>query len=254
MKTIYKILAVGLLGYSLVVGLSISIPAMGMLEQSSRNLFYHVPMWFVVIVLMTISVIKSVRYLRLIDPDLVEKPNPLYADASARDAAQVGTLFIGLGLITGNIWGRVAWKAHLPASDLSIWWTNDPIFICAVISLLIYLAYFLLRASFSEAEQKAKVAAVYNIFAFATLIPLYFIIPRILPGLHPTAEGSDAGGGSFIFTTNGIDNRYRMVLYPAIVGFALLGVWVYEVRYRLSKLQIKWKEYQADREFSETHR
>ncbi len=250
---LYKILAVGLLLYALTYGLMIELPPLELLEQSSRNLFYHVPMWFTVIVLMTISVVQSVRYLRLIDPDYETSTNPLYTDAKARDATHVGSIFIVLGLVTGSIWGRVAWKAHISGNDLSIWWTNDPILICALISLLIYLAYFLLRASFTEPAQRAKVAAVYNIFAFATLIPLYFIIPRMLPGLHPTAEGSDAGGGSFIFTS-GIDNSYRMILYPSVAGFILLSVWVYEVRSRLSKLQLQWEAYSAEKEYSQTQK
>jgi len=218
--------------------------------QSSRNLFYHVPMWFTVVVLMSISVVQSVRFLRLIDPDLVRKSNPLLADAKAMEAARVGVTFSIMGLITGSIWGRVTWKAHMPADNLSIWWTNDPILICALISLLIYLAYFLLRASFSEPEQRAKVAAVYNIFAFATLIPLYFIIPRMLPGLHPTAEGSDAGGGSFVLSSSqSIDNRYRMILYPGALGFILTGLWIYELRHRMQQIALKWENIRAEKEY-----
>lgn len=229
----YKVLAVGLLAYILIYGLTVVVPAMPGLEESSRNLFYHVPMWFVVITLMTISVIQSVKFLRMADPDREDVAlNPLHADLKAREAARTGILFSILGLITGTIWGRVAWKADYDWTDPAAWWTNDPIIICASISLLIYLAYFLLRSSFTDEEQRARVAAVYNIFAFATLIPLYFIVPKILPGLHPTAADSDAGGGSFIFMREGIDNTYRMILYPAILGFSLFGGWIYELRMR----------------------
>ncbi len=231
----YKVLAVILLGYILVYGLMVRVPEMPGLEESSRNLFYHVPMWFVVIVLMTISVVQSVKYLRQADPDREDlPPNLLDTDLKAREAARTGILFSILGLITGTIWGRVAWKADFAWTNPEAWWTNDPIIICASISLLIYLAYFLLRSSFSDEEQRARISSVYNIFAFATLIPLYFIVPKILPGLHPTSADSDAGGGSFIFMREGIDNTYRMVLYPAILGFSLLGGWIYELRMRLA--------------------
>lgn len=229
----YKGLGAGLLLYVLIYGLTAKLPALPGLEESSRNLFYHVPMWFVVIVLMTISVIQSIKFLRMADPDREEAPiNPLEADLKAREAALTGVLFSILGLITGTIWGRVAWKASYPWTDPAAWWTNDPIIICATISLLIYLAYFLLRSSFTDEEQRARIAAVYNIFAFATLIPLYFIVPKMLPGLHPTSADSDAGGGSFIFMREGIDNTYRMLLYPGIIGFSLLGGWIYELRMR----------------------
>ena len=159
------------------------------------------------------------------------------ADLRAREAARTGILFSILGLVTGTIWGRVAWKASIPWTDPAAWWTSDPIIICAAISLLIYLAYFLLRSSFTDEEQRARVAAVYNIFAFATLIPLYFIVPKMLPGLHPTSADSDAGGGSFIFMREGIDNAYRMLLYPGILGFSLLAGWIYELRARWARAE-----------------
>lgn len=246
----YKVLGLALIAYILLHGLTTTLPELGALQQSSRILFYHVPMWMVVIVMMGISVAQSVAYLRMTDPDYVSKGNPLVADTKAQEAASVGVLFSILGLVSGSIWGRVSWWEHRPDSDLSVWWTNDPILICALIALLIYLAYFLLRASFSEADQRARVAAAYNIFAFAALIPLYFIIPKMLPGLHPTAEGSDAGGGSFIFKSDGIDNRYRLILYPAILAFTLVGFWIYELKSRLSLLTLRWEDYQSEQAYN----
>ncbi len=245
---LYRSITVALILYALVYGLYISLPELGSLEQSSRNLFYHVPMWMVVIVMMAISVVQSVRLLRLTDPDYEHNIPILEVDARASEAARVGAMFIVFGLLTGSVWGRVAWKEHEPDSDLSVWWTNDPILICALVSLLIYLAYFLLRSAMSDVEQRAKISAVYNIFAFATLIPLYFIIPKLLPGLHPTADGSDAGGGSFVFT-KGLSNQYRAILYPAMLGFILLGYWLYHLRSKLEIIRVQLNEILADKAY-----
>ncbi|RMG70142.1 MAG: ABC transporter permease [Bacteroidetes bacterium] len=245
----YKVLAVGLLLYGLTYGMLAELPELPGLGQSSRNLFYHVPMWFVVIVMMSMSLYHSIRLLRLTDPDQTPSSPPLLADIRAREAARLGMLFMVLGLITGTLWGRVAWKPHLAWTDPAAWWTNDPIIICALISLLIYLAYFLLRSSFSEPEQRARIAAAYNIFAFATLIPLYFIVPKMLPGLHPTSADSDAGGGSFIFMREGIDNTYRLLLYPSLLGFVLLGVWAYELRTRIASLRYRLESWHARHQY-----
>lgn len=245
----YKTLAVVLVLYALVRGLTLSLKmpeaSIDQLGQSARNLFYHVPLWFCVMALMGVSVYHSVRFLRMVAPDNTNRPplsKALIADAAAREAARVGILFNILGLLTGMIWERVTWGANEPDGSFSAWWVWDPIQVCALISLLIYAAYFLLRSSFGDGEQRARISAVYNLFAFATLIPLYYILPKMLDGLHPTAAGSDAGGGSFIFKKGGVSNDMRAILYPGMIGFILLGVWLYELRLRISILLLKAEE------------
>ena len=101
------------------------------------------------------------------------------------------------------------------------------------VALLIYLAYFILRSSFDEPEKGARLAAVYNIFAFASLIPLLYIVPRMFASLHPGATGNPA------FGSEDLDNTMRMVFYPAGIGWTLLGFWIASVAYRVEKLQQK---------------
>lgn len=228
------------MGYALVAGMLVRMPYNPQMMQSWRNLFYHVPMWFALLTLMGISLYHSIRLLRSLDPDAPAGGAPLIHDARAAEAARIGVLLNCMGLATGIIWSRVTWGENMDDGNLSAWWGWDPIQVCALISLLIYGAYYLLRSSFSEPLQRARVAAVYNIFAFATLIPLYFIIPRMLDGLHPTA-----GKGSFIFNRGGVTPEMRAVLYPGMFGFILLSVWVYELRARMAVLQIRMEEKQA---------
>ena len=68
-RHLYKVLGVGLVLYALIMGLITELPVMGSLGQSNRNIFYHVPTWFAVIVMMGVSVMSSIRYLRMTDPD-----------------------------------------------------------------------------------------------------------------------------------------------------------------------------------------
>ncbi len=244
-RNIYKAVGVGLILYALIYGMTATLPVMRTLEQSSRNLFYHVPMWFTEVVLMAISVFFSIKYLRMTDPEAKTSGNPLIADTRARESALLGVLFNGLGLITGIIWGRVSWGQNIPSNEFAAWWVWDPIQTCALITLLIYLGYFLLRSSFAEPEQRAKIAAVYNIFAFAALIPLFFVIPRILDGLHPTAQGENTG----LFDTKNVTNIYRMVLYPSALGFILLSIWIYQVRVRISSLDLRIEHLMAEKSY-----
>ena len=68
---------------------------------------------------------------------------------------------------------------------------REPKLIGAAIALLIYLAYMVLRDSIPDMDRKARVSAVYNIFAYAMLFPSIWIIPRLLPSLHPGGENGN---------------------------------------------------------------
>src|SRR5690606_31379887 len=100
-------------------------------------------------------------------------------------------------------------------------------------AILIYLAYFVLRSSFDDFDKRARIAAVYNIFAFAALIPLLFVIPRMTDSLHPGSGGNPAMGGE------DLDNTMRMIFYPAIIGWTLMGVWISQILFRILRLRYK---------------
>jgi heme exporter protein C len=110
---------------------------------------------------------------------------------------------------------------------------REPKLIGAAIALLIYFAYMVLRDSINDIDRKARISAVYNIFAYAMLFPSIWIVPRLLPSLHPGGEGNPA------LNFSDIDNRMRMVFYPAVAGWTLLAVWITTLKIRLSLLKEK---------------
>ncbi|MFN0012995.1 MAG: cytochrome c biogenesis protein CcsA [Saprospiraceae bacterium] len=189
-----------------------SFPYQNVVYESIRNTYYHVPMWFALLFLFTASVWNSVRYLR--------NPTPEH-DRRASAYAETGLLFGILGLITGMVWANYTWGKP---------WSNDIKQLMTAVALLIYLAYFILRRSFDEYEKSARLAAVYNIFAFASLVPLLYIVPRMFASLHPGATGNPA------FGTQDLDNTMRAVFYPAILGWTLLGFWLADLRIRYQRL------------------
>ncbi len=189
-----------------------SYPYRNVIYESIRNTYYHVPMWFVLMFLFMASVWNSIRYLGKPDPDF---------DRKAAGYAEAGLLFGFLGLFTGMVWANYAWGKP---------WSNDIKQLMTAVALLIYLAYFILRRSFDEAEKGARLAAVYNIFAFASLVPLLYIVPRMFASLHPGATGSPA------FGSQDLDNTMRAVFYPAILGWTLLGFWIASLRIRYQRL------------------
>ena len=194
----WKILAIILVSYTVIVGFLIKVPRIAIVQESVRNQFFHVSMWFSMMVLLTTSLIYSIRYL--------SRPSQR-VDRIAEEFAYMGIVLGLLGLTTGSIWARFTWGA---------WWVNDPKLNGAAICMLIYLAYVVLRNSIEDEIQRARIGAVYNIFAWATLLPLLYILPRLTDSLHP------GSGGNPGFNIYDLDNNLRLVFYPSIIGWTLL--------------------------------
>jgi len=209
----WKILSFILLMYTCVMGFLVKIPVLdGRMQQSVRNLFFHVPMWFCMQTLFTVSVIYAIRYLR--------SQNPVH-DIYAVEYARAGILFGVLGLITGAVWANYQWGKP---------WSGDPKQNGAAIALLIYFAYFVLRGSMNDIDKRSRISAVYNIFAFAMLFPTIWILPRLTESLHPGGMGSEGNPG---LNPNDTSPEMEMVFLPAIIGWILLGVWITTLRIRL---------------------
>ena len=224
-KSWWKILCVVLLFITFTAGLLIKIPDLPALEETSRNLFFHVGMWMAMMTLFTISVINSIRYLRTFD---------IRYDISARQYATSGILFGLLGYATGAIWMSYTWAdPNNPLFQSFSALAREPKLIGAAIALLIYFAYLVLRDSIHDMDKRARISAVYNIFAYAMLFPAIWIVPRLLPSLHPGQEGNPA------MNFKDVSSEMRMVEWPAFLGWTLLGVWITTIKIRLALLKEK---------------
>ena len=203
-----------------------TFPYRNVIYESIRNTYFHVPMWFALMFLFIASAWQSVQFLRYDGRSgNIKSGKPvskLDFDRKAAAYAEAGLLFGIMGLITGMLWAKYAWGAA---------WSNDIKQLMTAVALLVYLAYFILRRSFDEPEKGARLAAVYNIFAFASLIPLLYIVPRMFASLHPGATGNPA------FGSGDLDNTMRAVFYPSIIGWSLLGFWIAELRIRYQRLK-----------------
>lgn len=218
-KIWWKLLCFLLLMYTCVMGFMVEIPVLdGRMQQSVRNLFFHVPMWFAMQTLFCISVFYAIRYLR--------SQNPVH-DYYSLEFARTGLVFGILGIITGAIWANYQWGKP---------WSGDPKQNGAAIALLIYMAYFVLRGSMNDLDKRSRISAVYNIFAFAMLFPTIWILPRLTESLHPGGQGSE---GNPALNPNDTSPEMEMVFLPAIIGWILLSLWITSLRIRLRLLTEK---------------
>lgn len=214
-KNWWKYVSIILLIYSFIGGLLFAVPRLPIVNETIRSLYFHVPMWFTMIALFGVSTYQAIKY--LIKPSNV-------ADIISAQYANTGIVFGLLGIFTGMIWANYTWGSP---------WHGDPKQNGAAITLLVYFAYFILRGSIENEEQKARLSAVYNIFAFVAMIPLIFIIPRMTSSMHP------GNGGNPGFNTYDLDSRMRLVFYPACIGWILMGVWIASLRTRVKIVEEK---------------
>ena len=219
MKIIYKqwwkVLGVTLVLYTLIAGFLIDVPVLPILHETIRNTYFHVPMWMAMFTVFTISVVYSIRYLNTGNE---------VDDLVAVECVNTGIFFFILGLLTGMLWAKYTWGEF---------WSSDPKQNSAAIAFLLYCAYAVLRNSIDEEQKRGKISAIYNIFAFPIMIVLIMVLPRMTSSLHP------GNGGNPAFGKMDMSNEMRLVLYPAFIGWSLIGVWIATLRFRIRAIEYK---------------
>jgi heme exporter protein C len=123
-----------------------------------RIIFFHVPAAWTAFLCFFAAMIASILY-------LVNKN--LRYDALAASVTEVGLAFGAANLISGMIWGRIIW---------GVWWTWDARLTSMLVGWLIYAGYLMLRRAIEEPTERAKLAAVVSIFAFADVPIIFFSI------------------------------------------------------------------------------
>ncbi|MFZ1748893.1 MAG: cytochrome c biogenesis protein CcsA [Saprospiraceae bacterium] len=191
----------------------IKFPYRNILNETIRNTFFHVALWFAMFILLIAGLYHAIQYLRtgIYDHDI--------QSASYNRIAIMYGIF---GLLTGAIWAKYTWNTY---------WTTDVKLNMTAVAMLIYLAYLVLRGSTADHDKRAKISSSYSIFAFLALIPLVFVIPRLTDSLHPGNGGNPALGGE------DLDSTLRMFFYPSIIALSLLGAWMSTLLIRYERLK-----------------
>jgi heme exporter protein C len=190
-----------------------------------RIIYYHVPSWATAFLALAISFAGSIGYLayRRDQPSRAQM-----ADAWAVAGAEVGVVFLTVGLTTGPLWGRRAW---------GIWWTWDAKLTTTLVLWLIYMSYLLLRR-FAAGSQVQTQAAVLGIFG-ALDVPIVYMSNRWWRTQHPAPVFGGAPGSGMA------PSMLHPFLWNLLAWFAW-GVMILAFRYHVARLQQKKTEVEAE--------
>jgi heme exporter protein C len=197
---------------AVIVGAFLYAPlARGFIGQSSRILFFHVPMAWVSFVAFIAAGVWSLLFLWRRDPR---------HDRAAAVAVELGLLFGVLATVTGALWARVMWGAY---------WNWDPRQTSIVGALIFYGAYLVLRSSLEDRDQRARLSAAYAVLGLVVAPFFFFIVPRIMFSLHPQSVINAQGKVE-------MESRMVQVLLAGSAGCTALFFWIHNLRCRVQAL------------------
>jgi len=176
-----------------------------------RIMYVHVPLILASYLAFVVLALASLVY-------LVRRAEA--ADRVAHASGEVGVMFVGLGIVTGSIWGKPTWGT---------WWTWDARLTSVAILFVMYLGYLLLRGTIEDRERAARYCAVLGIVA-ALDIPLVHFSVYWWRTLHQPPSLMKPGG----FTGS------SSILWPLLVNliaFVLLYAYFVARRVRLLRAE-----------------
>jgi heme exporter protein C len=173
-----------------------------------RIIFFHVPVAWTALLCALLAAVASAAY-------LVSKN--LKYDAFAVAVTEVGLAFGAANLVSGMIWGREIW---------GIWWAWDPRLTSMLVCELLYAGYLMLRKAIDDPTQRARIAAVLSIFAFAD-VPIVVFSIKWWRTQHP--QPVVWGGGR-------MDPAYYSMLFGNWIPILMLAAVMVAVRMRQERI------------------
>jgi len=186
-------------------------PAESFVGESSRIVFFHVPMSWIASLAFLLAAVHSALYL---------KSRRIENDEAAAGAARLGLLFCTLATVTGSIFAKVMWNSY---------WNWDPRETSIVLLLLVYAAYLGLRGAIEEPERRASLSAAYALIAFVTVPFLMFAVPRMYASLHPDTIINPRGKIE-------MSSDIKSVFFASLFLHTILFFWMYDLDKKASRI------------------
>lgn len=176
-----------------------------------QRIFYiHVPAAWTFFLAAIVAGLASVVHLWLKDER---------GDVAAVAAAEAALVFGAIVLLTGPLWGRIAWGAY---------WQREPRLTLTLLLWFSYVGYFLIRGSVANPGRGRRFAAVVAIIGVLSL-PLNHVSVLWYRSLHPepvvlTAEGPSLPG------------EMAATLMTSLAGFIMLFLGLFTIRYATERI------------------
>jgi heme exporter protein C len=168
-------------------------PAESTMGEVQRILYVHVPVaWCSLVGCLAMGFCGAIYLFR----------TNLVWDHWSQAAAEVGWLCSTLTLVTGSLWAHDAW---------GVWWTWEPRLTSSLMLWLIFMGFFVIRASLEDPRRRARIGAVFAVVGVAD-VPLVLLATRWFRGVHPV--------------TPEMDPRMRLTLLMASVSFVAFFTFV----------------------------
>ena len=176
-----------------------------------QRIFYiHVPAAWTTFFAVAVAGLASAAYLWLEDER---------GDMAAVAAAEAALVFGAIVLLTGPLWGRLAWGTY---------WTWEPRLVLTLLLWFSYLGYFMIRGSVADPRKGRRFAAVVAIIG-ALSIPLNHVSVVWFRSLHPEPVVLRTEGPS-------LPSEMLATLMTSLAGFTMLFLGIFTVRYAVEQL------------------
>ena len=184
------------------------------IRPAQRIIYFHVPSAWSSMLAFFVAFIASILYL---------VTRHVRWDIWARSASELGIAFTVAAIISGSLWAKPAWNTY---------WTWDPRLTTYTIVLLLYIAYFMLRGAIDEPSRRARLAAVYGIFAFLS-VPLTFMSIRWWNTIHPVIVDNPENTNKFglspsMLTAFMVTNVAFIILFVTLLANRIALGWAEE--------------------------
>lgn len=182
-------------------------PADAMMGHLQKMMYVHVPAAWVTFAAFGVVLVASLHFLWKEDER---------ADLLAASAAEVGSLFCGLTLVLGMLWGRPTW---------GVWWSWDARLTSTLVLFLIFVGYLSLRSFVEDPHRRGQWSAAVGILG-AINVPIVWMSVRWWRTLHQIQSNP-----------RGLSPEYLRGLLLNLAAFTLLTIWFIWRRYEAARYE-----------------